>query len=99
MPSVITCLHCGEPIENVDVAHAKQIYVKLMECDTDRTYLHIECFMRCVFGSVGHQMKQCSCFLKEASNRIFIFGDPPGMTKRQAARAAYELAMRGGEET
>ena len=43
--------------------------------------LHEECAIRSVIGSVGHQRKQCSCYGGTEE-------DPPGMTKRQAARVA-----------
>lgn len=46
--------------------------------------LHKECMFRCIVGSVGHLQQRCSCYgLNEA--------DPPGMTPRQAAQAAYKL--------
>jgi len=48
------------------------------------TNVHLECGARSVIGSVGHQMKWCSCFGGDKE-------DPPGMTKRQAAIAAFEL--------
>ncbi len=47
--------------------------------------LHHECLFRNVGGSVAHVEKRCSCFVPGSNE-----GDPPGMTKRQAARAALE---------
>jgi len=44
---------------------------------------HFECHMRLVIGSLAHQQGRCSCYGGEAH-------DPPGMTLRQAARAAFE---------
>ena len=44
---------------------------------------HQPCFFRSVIGSVGHLLGRCSCFGGDVE-------DPDGMTKRQAARAAYE---------
>jgi hypothetical protein len=52
--------------------------------DLGGTALHYECGMRLVIGSVGHQKKQCVCYGREDE-------DPPGMTKREAARAALRL--------
>jgi hypothetical protein len=48
--------------------------------------MHRECGFRQVGGSVAHLSGFCSCFVP-GSNA----GDPPGMTKRQAARAALDL--------
>lgn len=47
--------------------------------------LHVECMHREVNGSVGHQLKACPCF----GGR---FDDPPGLTMREAAQAAFRLA-------
>jgi hypothetical protein len=46
---------------------------------------HRECQVRAVVGSVGHQSGKCSCFGGTEE-------DPPGMTRREAARAAMRLA-------
>lgn len=43
--------------------------------------MHYECQLRSILGSVGHQLKQCSCY---GGTRE----DPPNMTRRQAAVAA-----------
>ncbi len=53
----------------------------------DGHYYHVNCFLRGIVGSVGHQEGSCSCYggTKE---------DPPGLTKRQAADAAVELFRR-----
>lgn len=45
---------------------------------------HYECSMRGVVGSVGHQLKRCGCYGGTEE-------DPPGMTRRQAAKAAVKL--------
>lgn len=42
---------------------------------------HRECLMRNVLGSVAHQRKECSCHDGEGE-------DEPGLTKREAAKAA-----------
>ena len=44
-------------------------------------YYHKNCFLRTIFGSVGHQRKQCSCFGGTLE-------DPQGLTPREAADAA-----------
>ena len=46
--------------------------------------VHYECGMRSVIGSVGHLQMACSCYggVRE---------DPPGMTYRQASKAAVRM--------
>lgn len=44
---------------------------------------HIECEIRAVIGSVGHQLRVCSCFGGQGD------GDPEGKTRRECARLAY----------
>jgi hypothetical protein len=39
---------------------------------------------RAVAGSVAHLERRCGCFVAGSTE-----GDPPGMTKRQAALAAW----------
>lgn len=50
---------------------------------------HRECYLRGIYGSVGHQQQRCPCFGG-------TYEDPPDMTPRQAARAAvvYHAAAR-----
>lgn len=50
------------------------------------THYHHECIVRMVVGSVGHQTKQCPCFGGKLD-------DPPGMSRREAAREAFKLMM------
>lgn len=71
-PAGLLCCHCEEAIQPGDVGTMQ-----------GSKPLHYECGMRLVLGSVGHQMKKCSCFGGTEE-------DPPGMTKRQAAIAAVE---------
>jgi hypothetical protein len=75
-----TCAFCDEPI---------------LETEEEIIGLnfraHVECEFRQVAGSVGHQMKRCSCFGG-------IEEDPPGMTRREAARAAYSLSLKNDQE-
>ena len=44
---------------------------------------HDECSFRTIKGSVAHIEHRCSCYVRGASET-----DPPGMTRREAARAA-----------
>lgn len=46
---------------------------------------HFECGFRMIAGSVAHIQRRCSCF---GGHDWHL--DPPGMTRRQAARAALE---------
>jgi hypothetical protein len=69
------CLYCGESVLPWDDQR-----------DTNDGALiwHAECLMRQIVGSVGHQMRRCHCYGGSE-------GDPPGMTRREAAKAAAEL--------
>jgi hypothetical protein len=73
------CLHCEEPI-----AEGDQGVLMPYHLESGKSQLvaeHRECFLRGVFGSVAHQRRECFCFGGQGE-------DPPGMTKREAARAA-----------
>lgn len=61
------CKHCGEPLEP--------------GCPIP--VFHPECLTRLFIGSLGHIMKNCSCY---GGNE----DDPPGVSKRQAARIAVD---------
>ena len=55
-----------------------------------RRRMHMECGFRMSCGSVAHIERRCHCYVPGSTEC-----DPPGMTKRQAARAAmdaYNLA-------
>ncbi len=60
--------------------------------------LHRECAYRAACGSLAHLMRKCSCYVPGSQE-----GDPEGMTKREAARAAWGFGSccrhfwRGGE--
>lgn len=72
------CHHCEEAIVDGDRGYI----------DSSSNPFHEECFMRLLFGSVGHQQKRCSCFGGTEE-------DPAGMTIRQAAKAAMDLTHEG----
>ena len=42
--------------------------------------MHRECAFRCIIGSLAHLEGKCDHYVKDSTA-----GDPPGMTKRQAA--------------
>jgi hypothetical protein len=47
---------------------------------------HIECVLLAVLGSVAHLQRRCWCYVPGSEE-----GDPPGMTRREAALAAVAL--------
>lgn len=69
------CIYCEEEILTGETPPAIFEHVQNM---------HHECFLRGIFGSVGHLQKRCSCYGGTEE-------DPPDMTPRQAAKAAVEL--------
>ena len=77
------CLYCVEPIVDGDCG-VETPYLGPTEQTT--VVQHKECFLRGVLGSVGHQRKKCSCFGGTEE-------DPPGMTRREAAKAALAYTL------
>jgi hypothetical protein len=93
-PTGETCIHCGEPIKILDDG----LIMPVGELSSDEVRvpprhigasapIHLVCFMREIVGSVGHQNKTCSCFGGGTE-------DPDGMTKKEAAEAAYAIYSR-----
>jgi hypothetical protein len=81
------CIWCDEPI----AADDRGIGSALLESvgniiAVSPAYYHVECWIRQTLGSTGHQLKLCPCFGGTYE------GEPEGMSKRDAARAAWELA-------
>lgn len=74
-PVHTSCLWCEEPIEAEDYGFVRGEIAE-----------HQECVLRQVVGSVGHLLGSCLCYVTGSSE-----GDPPGMTKREAARAAVAM--------
>lgn len=70
----MNCEHCGEPISARDDISGMILNARAV---------HHECGARIVLGSVAHVEGRCSCYVEGAEDT-----DPPGMTKRQAAKAA-----------
>jgi hypothetical protein len=68
------CIFCEEPL-----------LPSTIDPDGPQSAMHMECMTRSVVGSVAHQLCRCSCFIPGSEE-----GDPPGMTRRQAALAAVE---------
>jgi hypothetical protein len=51
-----------------------------------RIEMHHACGMRLIIGSRAHVARLCSCYVPGSED-----SDPPGMTRRQAAEAAFTL--------
>jgi hypothetical protein len=85
-----TCPHCDESITQGDSGF---VIPHLDESGSHERPHHRECFLRGIFGSVGHQQGKCYCFGGTEE-------DPPGMTRREAARAAERhMLMHGLKDT
>lgn len=70
----VICGWCDEPV--VPVEHPVDMIGRAF---------HPECLFRSLMGSVAHIEKRCSCYVDDA-----LETDPPGMTRRQAAKAALD---------
>lgn len=56
----------------------------ILENERDPRFdMHAECIFRMVAGSAGHQLRECPCF---GGTRM----DPPGMSRRDAAKLALD---------
>lgn len=77
VPAGASCLWCDETIE-ADATGWGQT--------ASGPWAHVECFMRQMLGSVGHQLRLCSCHGGD-------YEDPPTLTLREAAKAAWDQAQ------
>jgi hypothetical protein len=68
------CAHCNEPILDGE---------ERMPFSGGAIWMHRNCGMRGIIGSVAHLQGRCSCFVPGSTA-----GDPEAMTLRQAADAA-----------
>jgi hypothetical protein len=76
----LKCQYCGEGMEAGDAAPLSS------------SNMHLECFVRAVFGSAAHQLGECSCY---GGTRE----DPPGLSVRAAAKLAHDtFRMLAGED-
>jgi|HubBroStandDraft_1064217.scaffolds.fasta_scaffold32770_4 hypothetical protein len=71
------CPECGEEIVKGEM---------VMPFNNDTILMHYECGLRGIIGSVAHLQRRCSCYVPGSEE-----GDPPGMSKREAAKAAVKL--------
>ncbi len=74
------CLWCDEPVEGADPKEGMLYFNGVLYI---KRFLHINCYLRGRYGSVGHQEGKCGC--RGGPNTM---DDPPGMSKREAADAA-----------
>lgn len=58
-----TCLHCDEEVTETEQEYGQQANV-LEEGVFRKQWVHRECRLREVVGSVRHQQKRCRCFNK-----------------------------------
>ena len=72
------CAHCGEPI----LPHERRPPIETLSTDGDSVEYHYECSFRMFMGSVGHLRGECSHHGVEDVSE-------DGMTRRQAAKAAW----------
>ncbi len=71
-----TCVYCQDKFVDGDVG----------SFDMANQPTHYECNMRSVVGSIGHQMKMCSCFGGTTE-------DPPKLSIRTSAKLATKMYM------
>ena len=64
------CLWCDELVMPGDLMHSLL------------SGYHYACALRTALGSIGHVHGTCSCYVTDGTHE----DDPPGLTKRQAAR-------------
>lgn len=76
----MVCAHCDEPIRPGEIS----VIFRSSPGGPYDEVIHEECRIRIFEGSVGHQQRRCPCYGGRSD-------DPPGLTKRDAARAAAAL--------
>jgi len=64
---------------------------QLSSGDTTIGFFHLECFMRMIIGSVGHQMNMCECHGGHDDSE-------DGLTRRAAARLAWDFHHYSGKK-
>jgi hypothetical protein len=80
VPPGEVCLRCEEPITPDDGGYGTPM---VTATGVGFAWHHEECFIRQMVGSVAHINQRCSCFVANSHEE-----DPPGLSRRQAARAA-----------
>jgi hypothetical protein len=77
------CLWCEEPVLDTE----RMVLMQYMGPEsTEMRRFHHACSARSILGSLGHLKKTCHCYGGDLE-------DPPGLTKREAAEAAYRFFL------
>jgi len=89
------CIWCDESIAKDDSGVGMPLAEPIGKTGlrVSMTYYHVECWVRMLVGSTGHQLRLCPCFGGDYE------GEPEGMSRRDAARAAWDLARRRAGDT
>ena len=82
-PVGTACAYCEEPVIEGESGY---LVPYVGEGAVTQVAYHVECLLRSTLGSVAHLERRCSCYVPGAEE-----GDPPGMTRRQGAKAAEHL--------
>lgn len=77
----VTCMWCGEPI---DAEHYEMPHIGDGTFNVEQKPWHVECLTRSISGGLNHLLGRCSCCGGTEEP------DPPEMTKREAAIAAFK---------
>jgi hypothetical protein len=77
---MLPCVYCEEPILPGETYP--------VERTPNLQNVHRECVIRMFLGSAAHQLKECTCYGGDRE-------DPPGMTRRDAARLAFDTLLAG----
>jgi hypothetical protein len=77
------CDHCGEPITPEEMFWLSREELRTAKMLGRGVSMHQECSFRAVCGSAAHLLKECSCYGGDQH-------DPPGLSRRDAARLALE---------
>jgi len=78
------CVWCDEPVAPDD---SGLVMLGIIDGKAGVACYHVECSVRSIVGSTGHQLGLCPCFGGDYE------GESPEMSKRDAARAAFQLAQ------
>lgn len=78
------CLYCDELVLEGECGYLVP-YVD--DGPPRRAAYHVECILRSTLGSVAHLERRCTCYDPAGVED----GDPPGMSKREAAKAAERI--------
>jgi hypothetical protein len=81
---VDVCIGCDE------VVFERDDRTSIIDGSTgQRRWGHFECAMRMAIGSAAHLNRECSCYVPGSHE-----GDPDGVSRRDAAIAAWEIYAR-----